>query len=439
MSERSFRAPKGTRDLLPPATGLWAGVEEAARRVFSLYGYREIRTPVFEETELFARGVGETTDIVGKEMYSFTDKGGRHLTLRPENTAAVCRAYVEHGMQSLPQPVRLFYIGPQFRYERPQKGRFRQFHQIGVELLGGRGAASDAEVLMLLVRFLRELGFADLTVLLNTLGDTASRTAYREGLIAYLMPRKEGLGEESRRRLELNPLRILDTKDPEEQALLSGAPSLESFLTEESKARFASVRAHLDRFGIPYRVEPRLVRGLDYYTNTVFEIVSAGLGAQNAICGGGAYEGLVEELGGPPTYGVGFAIGEDRLLEVLPEDSPLRAPERTRGPVLLAAAGRLPETADGVSPLAAVAERLRAGGVPVVETAARPPRLFDLAAGFASPAVVFVGEDELAGDSVAIRDLSTKERISLPILEAVRHLLDRYFGGHPRHEAGDRR
>lgn len=426
MSARAFRAPKGTRDLVPPVTALWAAVEETARRVFALYGYREIRTPIFEETELFARGVGETTDIVGKEMYTFTDKGDRSLTLRPENTAAVCRAYVEHGMQTLPQPVRLYYIGPQFRYERPQKGRFRQFHQIGVELLGGRGAASDAEVLLLLVRFLRELGFTDLTVLLNTLGDAASRAAYREGLVAYLMPRKDGLGEESRRRLELNPLRILDSKDPQEQALLAGAPSLDSFLTEESSARFASVRAHLDRFAIPYRVEPRLVRGLDYYTNTVFEIVSAGLGAQNAICGGGAYEGLVEELGGPPTYGVGFAIGEDRLLDVLPEESPLRAPEHTRGPVLLAAAGRLPETADGVSPLAALAERLRAGGVPVVETAARPPRLFDLAAGFASPAVVFVGEDELAAATLAIRVLETKERFVVPLAEAVGRLREFY-------------
>ena len=429
MSSRDFRAPKGTRDLLPPATGLWAAVEETARRVFALYGYREIRTPIFEDTELFARGVGETTDIVGKEMYTFTDKGERSLTLRPENTAAVCRAYVEHGMQTLPQPVRLFYIGPQFRYERPQKGRFRQFHQIGVELLGGKGAPSDVEVLQLLVRFLRELGFADLTVLLNTLGDSASRAAYRAGLVAYLEPRKDGLGEESRRRLELNPLRILDTKDPDEQQLLSGAPTLESFLTEESRARFAVVCSHLDHFEISYRVEPRLVRGLDYYTNTVFEIVSAGLGAQNAICGGGAYEGLVEELGGPPTYGVGFAIGEDRLLDVLPESSPLRAPERTRGPVLLAAAGRLPATADGVSLLSMRAERLRQAGLPVVETAAKPPRVFELAASLRSPVVLFLGEDEIASDTVAIRDLETKEKASFPISAAIRYLDDRYFGG----------
>ncbi|MCZ7650985.1 MAG: ATP phosphoribosyltransferase regulatory subunit [Thermoanaerobaculia bacterium] len=194
MKGRALRAPKGTRDLLPPATGLWAAVEAEARRAFALYGYREIRTPILEETELFARGVGEATDIVGKEMYTFTDRGGRSVTLRPESTAPVCRAYVEHGMQSLPQPVRLYYIGPQFRYERPQRGRYRQFHQIGAELLGGRGAASDVEVLLLLVAFLGRLGFADLTVLLNTVGDGPSRAAYREALLAFLRPLADGLG-----------------------------------------------------------------------------------------------------------------------------------------------------------------------------------------------------------------------------------------------------
>ncbi len=360
MAKR-FQAPKGTRDLLPPDTALWARVEASARRVFGLYGYREIRTPIFEETELFTRGVGESTDIVGKEMYTFTDKGERSLTLRPESTAAVCRAYVEHGMQSLPQPVRLFYIGPQFRYERPQKGRFRQFHQIGAELLGGRGAESDSEVLLMLVRFLRELGFGDLKVLINTVGDAESRAAYREALRDHLLPMKESLSEDSRRRLETNPLRILDTKSAEEQALLAFAPRLEGSLTPAAAAHFERVLAAMDAFGLAYSVEPKLVRGLDYYTNTVFEIVSEGLGAQNAICGGGAYEGLVEELGGPPTYGVGFAIGEDRLLEVLPADSPARRPGA--GPVLVTFAGKAAREGEAGSALVRVLEELRAAGI----------------------------------------------------------------------------
>jgi histidyl-tRNA synthetase len=427
---RALRAPKGTRDLLPPATGLWAAVEAEVHRIFALYGYREIRTPILEETELFARGVGEATDIVGKEMYTFTDRGGRSLTLRPESTAAVCRAYVEHGMQTLPQPVRLYYLGPQFRYERPQRGRYRQFHQIGAELLGGRGPASDVEILLLLVAFLRRLGFAELTVLLNTVGDAPSRAAYRAALLAYLEPRAAELGEESRRRLGTNPLRILDSKDPAEQELLAAAPRLADHLTPASREHFAAVRAHLDRLGVAYRVEPRLVRGLDYYTNTVFEVVSGDLGAQNAICGGGAYEGLVEELGGPPTYAVGFAIGADRLLEVLPAGSPLRAPGRHRGPVLLAAAGRLPESGDGVSPLTPIAERLRSEGVPVVETGARTPRLFQLAEQLGAPALAFVGEEELARGELSLRELGSREQTRLPFAEAADRLR-RYYEEQP--------
>jgi histidyl-tRNA synthetase len=423
---RRFQAPKGTRDLLPPETALWARVEAAARRVFALYGYGEIRTPIFEETELFARGVGESTDIVGKEMYSFQDKGERRLTLRPESTASVCRAYVEHGMQALPQPVRLFYVGPQFRYERPQKGRYRQFHQIGAELLGGRGADSDVEVLLLLVRFLRELGFADLTVLLNTVGDTASRTAYRTAIREYLLPFRERLSEDSRRRLETNPLRILDTKSPEEQEILKGAPTLESSLTEAAADHFRRVLHSMDAFRLSYRVEPRLVRGLDYYTHTVFEIVSEGLGAQNAICGGGAYEGLVEELGGPPTYGVGFAIGEDRLIEVLPADSPARA--GGPGPVLVSRVGRSSGEGGAGSEVLGLLEELRSAGVPCQETQARGGKLFEQAESLGSPAVVFLGDDELAAGTLAVRTLATREQKSSPRTEAVAELAARYRG-----------
>jgi histidyl-tRNA synthetase len=423
---KRFQAPKGTRDLLPPDTALWARVEATARRVFGLYGYGEIRTPIFEETELFARGVGESTDIVGKEMYSFVDKGERHLTLRPESTAAVCRAYVEHGMQSLPQPVRLFYIGPQFRYERPQKGRYRQFHQIGAELLGGRGAESDVEILLMLVRFLRELGFQDLKVLVNTVGDAASRTAYREAIRAYLLPLKERLSDDSRRRLETNPLRILDTKSPEEQDLLKGAPTLESSLTAAAAEHFRRVLSSMDAFRLSYLVEPKLVRGLDYYSNTVFEIVSAGLGAQNAICGGGAYEGLVEELGGPPTYGVGFAIGEDRLLDVLPAASVARSVGP--GPVLVSQAGKASNEggADTATTVLGLLEELRAAGVPCQEAPARGGRLFELAEKLGTPAVVFLGEDELAAGTLAVRTVATREQRTLPRAEAIAELAARF-------------
>lgn len=413
---RRFQAPKGTRDLLPPETAVWAAVEATARRVFALYGYREIRTPVFEDTELFARGVGEATDIVGKEMYTFVDKGDRSLTLRPENTASVCRAYVEHGMQSLPQPVRLFYVGPQFRYERPQKGRYRQFHQIGAELIGGKGADSDAEILLMLVRFFRELGFADLKVLLNTVGDAESRASYRRALTGYLLPLKGRLSDDSVRRLETNPLRILDTKSPEEQELLKDAPALETSLTDASRAHFEKVLDLLKDASVPFAVEPRLVRGLDYYTNTVFEIVSEGLGAQNAVCGGGAYEGLIEELGGPPTYGVGFAIGEDRLVEVLPADSPAR--RLPVGPVLVARAGKASGEGGEGSALVALVEELRGRGIAAQEIGARGGKLFDLAEALGSPAVVFLGEDEIANGTLSVRTIASREQIVLPRGEA---------------------
>jgi histidyl-tRNA synthetase len=426
MAKR-FQAPKGTRDLLPPETAIWAAAENAARRVFALYGYREIRTPVFEDTELFARGVGESTDIVGKEMYTFTDKGERSLTLRPENTAAVCRAFLEHGMDRLPQPVRLFYIGPQFRYERPQKGRYRQFHQIGAELIGGKGPESDVEILLMLVRFLGELGFRDLKVLINTVGDAASRRAYREALRTYLLPLRERLSEDSRRRLDTNPLRILDTKSHEEQELLRDAPRLESSLTPEAAAHFRQVLSSLEAFRLSFQVEPRLVRGLDYYTNTVFEIVSEGLGAQNAICGGGAYEGLIEELGGQPTYGVGFAIGEDRLVEVLPADSPAKSYDHIRGPVVVAAAGRLPVGESGVSELTTLVEELRQQGLPAVEASGRQDKVFAFAEAQRSPVVLFLGEEELKQRSISVRDMRSRERRVLVREEAAKYLQEVFY------------
>jgi histidyl-tRNA synthetase len=402
---KTIQSVKGMRDLLPPETAVWAAVEERARRVFASYGYGEIRTPILEETELFVRGVGESSDIVGKEMYSFVDRGGRSLTLRPESTAAVARAFVEHRLADKGLPAKLFYIGPQFRYERPQAGRYRQFFQIGAELLGDPGPLSDAEVLLMLVALLRELGFHQLTVLVNTVGDTASRAAYREALVAFLRPLADQLSEDSRRRLETNPLRILDTKSPTERELLKGAPRLADSLSGESREHFAAVLAMLDRFGVRYRVEERLVRGLDYYTRTVFEIVAEGLGAQDAICGGGRYDGLVAELGGPELPGIGFAIGEDRLLSVLPAS--FRAQVAPRPPALVAALGQVP-----AAEALALAEELRQAGVAVVaDLAGRSLKaVFKQAERLGAERLVLLGDDEVAAGTVTVKNLTTGQQ-----------------------------
>jgi len=414
---RAPRSVKGTRDLLPPETAVWAAVEATARDVFARYGYREIRTPLLEETELFVRGVGAATDIVGKEMYTFADKKGRSLTLRPESTASVARAFIEHGMQSWPSPVKLFYLGPQFRYERPQQGRYRQFHQIGAELLGDPGPWSDAEVLLMLVRFLGELGFSGLTVLLNTLGDDASRAAYRQALVEFLTPLAERLGEDSRRRLETNPLRILDTKIEAERELLAGAPSLEEHLNADSRQHFAAVTGMLDRCGVAYRLEPRLVRGLDYYTRTVFEITAEGLGAQDSIVGGGRYDRLVSDLGGPAVPGIGFAIGEDRLLDVLPETYRRRVADGERAWVV-------PVGEVGPQEALTLAEELRAAGVACsAELASR-----SLSAGLkrahraGARWVALLGDDELAAGRVTVKDFASGEQETWDRDEAVRRL-----------------
>lgn len=406
---RKITSVKGTRDLLPPETAVWAAVEETARRVLGRYGYGEIRTPILEETELFVRGVGEATDIVGKEMYTFQDKKGRSLTLRPESTAAVARAFVEHGFAQKPSPIKLFYMGPQFRYERPQKGRYRQFSQIGAELLGDPGPWSDAEVILMLVRFLEALDFEDLTVLLNTVGDGESRAAFGRALVEYLEPLADRLGEDSRRRLSTNPLRILDTKNPEERELLAAAPRLEDHLTGESRDHFAAVEATLERFGVEYRVEPSLVRGLDYYTRTVFEIVSEGLGAQNAIVGGGRYDQLISELGGPDVPGIGFAIGQDRLIDVLPES--FRARVKPVPPVLVVPIGEVP----AVESLA-FAEELRLRGVKA--TAELSGRSLGSALKRANKLdrrfVVLLGEEELGAGEVTVKNMDSGDQRRLP-------------------------
>lgn len=417
MAKVKVQSVKGTRDLLPPDTAVWAAVEATARRVFGAYGYGEIRTPILEETELFVRGVGESTDIVGKEMYTFPDKKGRSLTLRPENTAAVARAYVEHSMQQLPVPLKLFYIGPQFRYERPQQGRYRQFYQIGAELLGDPGPQSDAEVILLLVRFLSELGFPGLNVLINTVGDEASRSAYREALRAFLAPKAEHLGEDSRRRLETNPLRILDTKIPAERELLNGAPELVDFLSPESREHFETVLAILRRFGVPHRVDSRLVRGLDYYTRTVFEIVASGLGAQDAVVGGGRYDRLISDLGGPEVPGIGFAIGEDRLIDILPEA--FRQNVLPRPPVFVAALGGV-DFAEAL----AVAEELRAAGVPAIaELASRSAKAaLKRADRLGARLVILIGDDEQAAGEVTLKNLASGEQRRAPRSEVLKNV-----------------
>jgi histidyl-tRNA synthetase len=302
-------------DLLPEALGLWRRIEDTARAVLESYGYREIRFPLVEKTELYARSIGAVTDIVEKEMYSFEDRNGDSLSLRPEGTAGCARAGIENGLLHN-QIQRLWYAGPMFRHERPQKGRYRQFHQIGVEVFGVATPDIDAELIRMSARLWRRLGIDGLRLEINSLGTAACRAAYRERLVDYLRGQHAVLDEDSRRRLDTNPLRVLDSKNPAMHGVIAQAPSLLDHLDAESAAHFARVKAELDDAGIAYRVNPRLVRGLDYYTRTVFEWVSDTLGAQGTVCAGGRYDGLVEQLGGQPTPAVGFALGMERLVEL---------------------------------------------------------------------------------------------------------------------------
>ncbi len=335
---RKFQAIKGTRDLLPPETVLWNRVEQTAHEVFATFGFGEIRPPIFEETELFARSIGAETDVVSKEMYTFAtgydplsmedSVPGRTVTLRPEATASVCRAYIEHGMQQLPQPVKLYYIGPMFRRERPQKGRYRQFYQIGAEVLGGSDApAIDAEVIEMVMAFFERLELQGVQLDINSIGCRECRPKYVELLRAELQKVKDKLGADSQRRIETNPLRVLDSKLEHEQPIIEKLPRIADHLCEACAAHYAAVKRQLELRGVIFRENWRLVRGLDYYMRTTFEITAKGLGSQNAVCGGGRYDGLVELLGGPPTKGIGFAIGEDRLILSLQESGKAPAPQ----------------------------------------------------------------------------------------------------------------
>jgi histidyl-tRNA synthetase len=319
---------RGMVDLLPQSTPLWQRIEATARAHFARAAIAEIRTPVLEATELFARGIGEATDVVGKEMYTFLDRGERSCTLRPEGTASVVRAAIQHGLLSQ-GPQRLWYCGPMFRYERPQAGRQRQFHQIGLEMLGFADPRSDVEAMAVAWDLLADLGVQGLALELNSLGSSEDRARYRDQLVAWLSERSDQLDPDSQDRLQRNPLRILDSKNPQTQALLAEAPTLAASLSAESRERFARVTDGLTLLGIPFQLNPRLVRGLDYYSHTAFEITSTQLGAQATVCGGGRYDGLVEELGGSATPAIGWALGMERLAILLAQAEPLAplAPE----------------------------------------------------------------------------------------------------------------
>ncbi len=412
------RAVKGTRDLFPPESGRWSEAENLAREIFRSYGYGEIRTPVLEETALFARSVGETTDLVHKEMYTFLDRKGRSLTMRPENTAGVARAVVEAGMASRPMPLRLYCLGPQFRYERPQAGRHREFWQIDAELFGVPGPAAEAEILGMLFAFLRALGFVSLSVSLNSVGTGETRVTFSEALRKHLAPRASSFGEDDRRKLGENPLRLFDSKDRDVRAALEDAPRSVEFLDAESRRHHEEVRRLLSEAGIPFRDEPGLVRGLDYYTRTVFEVISEDLGAQDAILGGGRYDNLVESLGGPPLPAIGFAIGEDRLLQVAPFAL------RKRGFVLI-----LPQGPEDLGDGLRVAEEIRSlvpGSAVEVDLLARGFKkgmshantLFEEAEarGFERDRMlaVFLGVREREEGKVTIKNLSTGEQETIP-------------------------
>lgn len=398
---------RGTQDLLPEATRRHRQIKEAARTMAELYGFAEIATPIFEFTEVFARPIGETTDIVSKEMYTFEDRGGEEIALRPENTAGVVRSILSNGLvQSA--PLKFFYEGPMFRYERPQKGRFRQFHQIGVELIGVAQPQADIEVIALGCRVLRALGVENRAVLeINTLGDFESRASYRQALTSYFSAHLSELSQDSVRRLERNPLRILDLKAESDKRIVADAPSFAKHLNLELQEFFARVRDGLDALGIDYRINPRLVRGLDYYTHTAFEFVTSELGAQGTVMGGGRYDGLVELMGGPALPGVGWAAGIERLAMLI--DEPPIPPR----PIAMVPIGEAGERVAGK-----IAEDLRSGGYVVdLGYSGNLARRMRRADRIKARAAVLIGEDEVVRGTATLRDLDSGAQCSVAIAE----------------------
>jgi histidyl-tRNA synthetase len=403
----ALQPARGTQDILPDAMRRHRAVIDTARAVAGRYGYEEMATPIFEFTEVFSRPIGEHTDIVAKEMYTFKDRGEEEITLRPENTAGVVRAVISNGLtQTL--PLKYFYAGPMFRYERPQKGRFRQFHQIGAELIGAATPEADVEMIALGADILDALGvLKDCVLELNTLGDTESRTAYRAALVAYFSGHQDMLSEDSRRRLERNPLRILDSKDPGDIAINAGAPAFDKYLTEDAQLFFTTVRYGLQELGIAYTLNPRLVRGLDYYCHTAFEFVTESLGAQGTVLGGGRYDGLMKLMGGPDAPAVGWAAGVERLALLIAEPP---APSR---PIAIMPVGEAGEDKAMV-----LAHELRRAGFTVdLGYSGNLKRRMQRANKVRAVAAVILGDDELARGAATVRNLDTGEQIEVPLAQ----------------------
>ena len=396
-----IRAVKGTRDLLPPDTAVWNRVERIAREVFRAYNYHEIRTPILEEEQLFARGVGADTDIVSKEMYAFEDRDGSRLVLRPENTASVIRAYIEHRLDQRPGVQKLYYIGPMFRRERPQKGRYRQFFQIGAEAIGSESPFLDAEVIEMVSEILTRVGLSGFTLLINSVGCQNCRPQYVEKLRAALKPVAPQLCSDCQRRAETNPLRVLDCKVPEDQPKIDQLPTILDSLCEVCQPHFAHVKSYLTERGIPFEVKPRLVRGLDYYMRTTFEVTHGDLGAQNSVLGGGRYDGLAESLGSPvPAPGIGFSIGEDRLVMTAGQSADA-APD-----IFIAPLGDSALSHAGV-----LARDLRRADVAVeVAAGAKLKRAMELANKAGARYALILGDDEIAAGVYSLKDMQSSEQ-----------------------------
>lgn len=409
---KSLQAVKGMHDLLPEDIGRWHFLEHEIRQLMALYGYQEIRTPLVENTGLFSRAIGEVTDIVEKEMYTFEDRNGDSLSLRPEGTASCVRAGIEHGLFHNQQQ-RLWYIGPMFRHERPQKGRYRQFHQVGVETFGFAGPDIDVELILMTARLWQRLGLSGLRLELNSLGTSESRGRYREALVDYFETRRELLDEDSLRRLEHNPLRILDSKNPDMMEVIQGAPLLADYLDDESKTHFDTITAQLSARGVEFVVNPRLVRGLDYYSRTVFEWVTDELGAQSAVCAGGRYDVLVEMLGGKDTPAVGFAIGLERIIELMKTQDSNYSEERPAAYIVYA--GTAAEAA-GIG----LAEELRNQGLRIIAHCGGGSLKSQMKKADKSGAryTLLLGDDEIANGTVTLKDMAGEsEQVSLPVSE----------------------
>lgn len=418
MSTPDIQAIRGVKDILPGEMPVWHLLESTARRLLETSGYAEIKIPIFEATELFARSLGTATDIVEKEMYTFPDRDGKSLTLRPEGTASVIRAYIEHHLWSDAPLTKVYYVGPMFRHERPQAGRFRQFYQIGAEAIGSPSALLDAEFLIVLDRLFRTLGITPTTLLLNSLGCPLCRPRYREALTAFLAPRLADLCEACQRRFHANPLRILDCKREECRAATHGAPAITGYLGPECQVHFDALTVALTDVGLEYRLEPRLVRGLDYYTKTAFEFTAEGLGAQNTIAAGGRYDGLVEALGGPPTPAVGFALGIERVAALLHLGSEIARPPVVFLAVLGEAASRR---------LAGLLTVLRDAGIRTETDYDRGSLKSQMrkADRLGARYTVILGDDELAKDAAAVRDMATKAQHDVPLASLPRFLAER--------------